>query len=455
MVRLTWTQAVALTFLTLLLAKISSVLNLEEAFFNGNLSFGINLSNLFTDNHVKVSELKINCAYLFDPSPRIDLDLALSALKGVQAIGERGSSGGSEWEDKTSTTGGASPNGGGTNSWSRITREDFFKKEEHTEDLMKGMPMPYHINNISDVVREINFYFNQGSKTDREDLIYKGTYTPEIYTDVYIIIAITFMYCFCIKIICAGYMRGKNVAKKYIAKVSTLFFFFLIFKNLLNYLPAMLSSTVCLIMTFYFYSVSMDPCEQIHFLKKSSIKKEPIGWVLIVFAESIIIGNILYHAVCTPRVLTILSTYVPSEVLLRIICLLFLLLIGYMIFLLMISNLVSAKKAQNFVFSFTSSYLIVSCCTYFYNVFSLRVWTSTRIFQIEPMMFFSYSPKFVFNAQNGIALAFTFVITALSMSMPKVMKIARGLFAQGGKRKKGDSSSGAPSAYDIILNCFA
>ncbi|ANQ07461.1 Uncharacterized protein PCOAH_00017980 [Plasmodium coatneyi] len=454
MVRLSSTKTVVLTCLTLLLAKISSVLNLEEAFFNGNLSFGINLSNLFTDNHVKVSELKINSAYLFDPSPRIDLDLALSALKGVQAIGQRGNSGGSEWEG-TSTIGGGSPYGGGeTNPWSRISREDFFKKQDHTEDYMKGMPMPYHINNIADAVREINFYFNQGSKTHQEDLIYRGTYTPEIYTDSYIIIAISFMYCFCIKIICEGYMRGKNVAKKYIAKVSTLFFFFLILKNLLSFLPAMLSSTVGLIMTFYFYSVSMNPCEKIPFLKKSSIKKEPIGWVLIVFAESLIIGNILYHAVCTPRVLTILSTYIQSEVLLRMVCLLFLLLIGYMIFLLMISNLVSAKKAQNFVFSFTSSYLIVSCCTYFFNVFSLRMWKSRGIFQIEPMMFFSYSPKFVFNAQNAIALAATFVITALSMWMPKLLKITRGFFPQGGKRKKGHSSE-ERSAYDIIMNCFA
>ncbi|CAG9480435.1 conserved Plasmodium protein, unknown function [Plasmodium vivax] len=446
---------VVLTCLTVLLAKIGSVLNLEEALFNGSLSFGINLSNLFTDNHVKVSELKINAAYLFDPSPRIDLNLALSALKGVHAIGERGSSGGSEWED-TSTTGGASPYGGETNPWSRISREAFFKKnEQHTEEFMKGMPMPYHINNIADAVREINFYFNQRRKTHHEELLYRGTYRPEIYTDGYIIIAITFMYTFCIKIILEGYIRGKNVAKKYIAKVSTLFCFFLILKNLLSYFPAMLSSTVCLIMTFYFYSISMNPCEKIPFLKKYSIKKEPIGWVLIVFAESILIGNILYHAVCTPRVLIILASYIPSEALLRMACLLFLLLIGYFIFLLMISNLVSAKKAQNFVFSFTSSYLIVSCCTYFYNVFSLKVLSGTSIFQIEPMMFFSYSPKFVFNAQNGVALAFTFVITALSMSMPKLLKVTRGYSAQGGKRRKGDSSSASRGAYDVILNCFA
>ncbi|CAA9987392.1 conserved Plasmodium protein, unknown function [Plasmodium knowlesi strain H] len=448
MVRLSWTKTVVLTFLTLFLGKISSVLNLDEAFFNSNLSFGISLSNLFTDNHVKVSELKINSAYLFDTSPRIDLDLALSALKGIEAIGDRGKSDGREWEVTSAT-------GHERNPWTRISREDFFKKQEHTEDLMKGMPMPYHINNIADAVREINFYFNQGSKIHEEDLIYRGRYTPEIYTDVYIIITISFMYLFCIKVICEGYMRGKNVAKKYIAKVSTLFFFFLIFKNVLNFLPTMLSSTVCLIMTFYFYSISMNPCDKIQFLKKSSIKKEPIGWVLIVFAESIIIGNILYHAVCTPQVLITLSTYVPSEVFLRMICLLFLLLIGYMIFLLMISNLVSAKKAQNFVFSFTSSYLIVSCCTYFFNIYTLRVWKNTNIFQIEPMMFFSYSPKFVFNAQNAIALAFTFVITALSMSMPKLLKNTRGFFAQGGKRKKGGSSSGERSAYDIIMNCFA
>ncbi|EUD67946.1 hypothetical protein C922_01558 [Plasmodium inui San Antonio 1] len=445
---------VVLTCVTLLLAKISSVLNLEEGLFNGNFSFGVNLSNLFTDNHVKISELKINAAYLFDPSPRIDLDLALSALKGIQAIGERGSRGGREWED-ISTTGIASPYGGGTNPWSRISREDFFKRQEQTEDLMKGMPMPYHINNIADAVREINFYFNQGGRTHQEDLIYRGTYPPEIYTDWYIIIAISLMYCFCIKIICEGYMRGKNVAKKYIAKVSTLFFFFLVLKNLLTYFPAMLSSTVCLIMTFYFYSVSMNPCEKIHFLKKSSIKKQPIGWILIVFAQSIIIGNILYHAVCTPRVLIILSSYVPNEVLLKMVCLLFLLIIGYMIFLLMISNLVSAKKAQNFVFSFTSSYLIVSCCTYFYNVFSLTVWKNTSIFQIEPMMFFSYSPKFVFNAQNVSAMVVTFVITALSMSLGRILKIIRGGFSsQGGKRKKGDSS-GARTTYDVIMNCFA
>ncbi|GAB65698.1 hypothetical protein PCYB_072000 [Plasmodium cynomolgi strain B] len=84
MAKLSWAQRVILTCLSLLLAKIGSVLNLEEAFFNGYFSFGANLSNLFTDNHVKISELKINDAYLFDPSPRIDLDLALSALKGMQ-----------------------------------------------------------------------------------------------------------------------------------------------------------------------------------------------------------------------------------------------------------------------------------------------------------------------------------------------------------------------------------
>ncbi|GAW80187.1 hypothetical protein, conserved [Plasmodium gonderi] len=463
MTRLCSLETVVITCLILLLNKISSVLNLEDVFFNGN--FSVNLSNIFSENHVKINDLKISTAYLFDLPPPLDLDLALSALKGVRSIGVRNSN----VESKTRGSDRGRDDGfmedeitievensyvGEHIQWNKVSKQNFFKMEMQKEDVMKGMPMPYEINNIADAIKEINFYFNQRRNGIYEEIVYNGTHIPDIYTNVFIIIVISFMYLFCFKTICEGYTRGKNAAKNYIPKASTLFFFFLILKNVLSYFPAILSSIVCLIITFYFYSISMNPCEQIYFLKNSTIKKEPIGWVLIVFAESIIIGNILYHFFCTPHMLLILLRYIPSELLVRFICFLILLLIGYTIFLLMISNLISAKKAQNFVFSFTSSYLIVSSCTYFYNLLVLRVLKYTNIFQIEPIMFFSYAPKFVFNIQNYIALLTIFILTALSIYIPKFIKIKKdGLRHE--KRNKEDSSTGGHNRYDIILSSFS
>ncbi|SCQ16111.1 conserved Plasmodium protein, unknown function [Plasmodium ovale] len=410
-----------------------SVCTMEDLFFKGNFS----PFHFFKDNHVKINDLKINTEYLFQPCEKINVELALSALNGINAENQMDSSGvkNDNFQNRGDDEKGVHME---MKEWKQMSKEDFFKKNIRDEDLIKGLPDPYRISNISDSVKSIQFYFSNMDDKNTREIIYRGTYIPEIYNNVFFILSISFMYIFCMKMLFQGYIKGKNVAKEYIPRISTLFIFFVLLKILLPFFPAILCSFVCLIWTLYFYSISMSPCEQINFVfHNSKIKKEPIGWVLIVYAQSLLIGNILYHFLCTPNVLVLLMRCVQNDMFVRILCLLFLLFIASIIFFLMISNIFSAKKAQNFVFSFTSTYLIVSSVSYFYNLFVLRFLNDSRIIiQIEPIMFFSYVPKFVFNKQNVLALFFLCILTTLSILLPKLEKMKRNLFGQKKKKKK-------------------
>ncbi|CRG99332.1 conserved Plasmodium protein, unknown function [Plasmodium relictum] len=413
------------------LFNLRSVYNLEESFFNNNF----NISNYFTGYHVKIDDLKISESYLFKQPGNINIELALSALKGIDYENQHKNI----MEDKKKVE---------INHWNKITKKDFFNKNKE-ENLIKGMPEPFSINNITDNIRNIKFYFNNDNLENME-IIYKGKYIPKIYNNIFLIFVISFMYLFCIKILFQGYVNGKNIAKNFIPKISTLFTFFVILKIMLLVIPPFLCASLSIIVTFYFYSISMNPCENFYFLKNSKIKKEPIGWILIVYSQSVLIGNIIYHLLFTPKVLKLLIMYIQNYFLLYLTCLVVLLLIASLIFFLMISSIFPAKKAQNFVFSFTSSYLIVSCYTYFYNFFILKFLNDTNIFQIEPIMFFSYTPKFVFNKQNIIALLMLLIMTILSLVLPKWLRQSNPL----GKKKK-NTDKATENKHDIFFNYFS
>ncbi|SBT87777.1 conserved Plasmodium protein, unknown function [Plasmodium malariae] len=445
MARNYYQNVAVITCLIILLCEIYSGYNIDELFFNNNLrSF-----NFFKDSHVRISELKINEGYLFKPSKNINIELALSALNGIEFEKEN------EYRNKKEFSNNSHIE---IKEWNKITKNDFFlnKNLGEKEDITKGIPEPYHISNIRDSINNsIRFYFTPSDKAEYGmEIIYKGTYIPQIYDNIFLILVLSFMYLFSIKTVCQGYIKGKHVAKEYIPKISTLFTFFVILKSLLVLFPAILSSFVCLILTFYFFSISMNPCANIYFLENTKIKKEPIGWVLIVYSESLLIGNILYHFICSSKVLVYLVRHIKNDLLVHLICILVLLLIASFIFFLMICNIFPAKKAQNFVFSFTSSYLIISCYTYFYNLFALRFLNHTNIFQIEPVMFFSYFPKFAFNKQNIFALFVLLIMTFVSIIWPKLLKIINNALATKKKKKKNTHRKKTTNKYDVILNYF-
>ncbi|SCM20147.1 conserved Plasmodium protein, unknown function [Plasmodium chabaudi adami] len=438
----------------ILIFRISLFSCAGQLFFNNNFNF----LNFSKNNHVKINELNIDTKYLYQGLRSVNIDLALSALNGVTK---------ENINDYSHWNGYKNRNNDETNisnvvvkEWKQLNKKSFFLKNNNisnNDDLIKGMPKPYYINSLTEDINNINLYFNTNNDTKYGDIIYKGTYIPYIYNNIFLVFLISYMYIFCIKILFKGYIKGKYVAKEYILKISTLFMFFVILKISLIFLPAILSCIICLIFTFYFYSISMSPCKDIlYFFESTKIKKEPIGWIIIVYAESILIGNVIYNLLCTPQIIIIFIRYIQYDFLVKIICLTILLFISFLIFFLMISNIFPAKKAQNFVFSFTSSYLIVSCFTYFWNIFLLRILNNTNIFQIEPIMFFSYAPKFVFNKQNMFALFVIFAMSLFSIILPRLKQIKQNIFDMKDDMYDSDIDVGKASKnrYNIILNYF-
>ncbi|CRG96670.1 conserved Plasmodium protein, unknown function [Plasmodium gallinaceum] len=432
MTRKYFKKIIIISSFMILLVNLRIVYNFEESFFNNNF----NLFKYFNSYHIKIDDLKINENYLFKKPDNINIELALSALKGIKY----------DNDNKNIIEGKKNIE---ISKWNKLTKKDFFNENKEEENLIKGMPEPYYIYNITDNIKNTKFYFNNNNIENME-IIYKGKYIPKIYNNIFLIFAISFMYLFCIKILLQGYINGKNTAKKFISKISTLFTFFIILKIMLSLIPPFLCASLCIIVTFYFFSISMNPCENFFFLKNSKIKKEPIGWILIVFSQSILIGNFIYHLLFNVKVLNMLISHVHYYFLLHFICFVVLLLIASLIFFFMISNIFSAKKAQNFVFSFTSSYLIVSCYTYFYNLFILRFLNNTNIVQIEPIMFFSYTPKFVFNKQNMVALLILFMMTIMSLVLPKWLKQSNPL-----SKKIKQTDKKITNKYDVFLNYFS
>ncbi|SBS81949.1 conserved Plasmodium protein, unknown function [Plasmodium ovale curtisi] len=219
-----------MTCLVILLTTMYSVCTMEDLFFKGNFS----PFHFFKDNHVKINDLKINTEYLFQPCEKINVELALSALNGINAENQMDSSGvkNDNFQNRGDDEKGVHME---MKEWKQMSKEDFFKKNIRDEDLIKGLPDPYRISNISDSVKSIQFYFSNMDDKNTREIIYRGTYIPEIYNNVFFILSISFMYIFCMKMLFQGYIKGKNVAK--------------------------------------------DPCEQINFVfHNSKIKKEPIGW---------------------------------------------------------------------------------------------------------------------------------------------------------------------------------
>ncbi|VWU49142.1 conserved membrane protein, unknown function [Hepatocystis sp. ex Piliocolobus tephrosceles] len=448
-----------------LLFKINVVYNIEELFFNNDL----NLFNSFLDNHVKIEDLKINSGYLFKPPENVNIDLALSALNGSakneveqNTVNEKTNRG--IYNSDNYTTGDNNNNNNNNNfdfeikEWKMLTKDDFyyFKNNTKNEDLIKGLPESYSINNINENMENLKFYFNDISKNYVREIIYNRNYIPDIYNNIFYIFLIIFMYCFGFNILVQGYLNKKQVAKNYIPKVSTLLIFFLLLKILIQILPVMLCCIICLILTFYFHSISMESCSNLfYFLKRSKISKEPIGWIIIVYAESLLIGNIIYHFLLTPNLLKLLMIkYIKNYILLNITCLLILICISSLIYCLMIGNIFTPKIAQDFVFSFISSYLILSFITYCYNLFVFRILNYTHyIFQIEPIMFFSNFPKFVFNLENITALVILFLMISLSFALPKLSKIYFNLSKKKKKRRKHIEKT-ASNKYDILLGYF-
>ncbi|SCO59610.1 conserved Plasmodium protein, unknown function [Plasmodium berghei] len=438
----------------ILILRISLFSCAEHLFFNNNFNF----FNFSENNHAKVNELNIDTKYLYQGLRNINIYLALSALNGItkEKINDI-----SQWNGyKTRNNDETNISNVVVTEWKQLNKKSFFLKNNNisnNDNLIKGMPNPYFINSLTEDINNINLYFNIRNDIKYGEIIYKGTYIPHIYNNIFLIFLISYMYWFCIKILFNGYIKGKYVAKEYILKISTLFIFFVILKISLIFLPAILSCIVCLILTFYFYSISMSPCKDIFYLFESTrIKKEPIGWIIIVYAESILIGNVIYNFLCPPKIIIIFIRYIQNDFLVKIICLTIILFISFLIFFLMISNIFPAKKAQNFVFSFTSSYLIVSCFAYFWNIFLLRFLNNTNIFQIEPIMFFSYTPKFVFNRQNMFALFMIFAMSILSIIFPRIKKLKQNIFDMKENIYDSDIDIGKASKnrYNIILNYF-
>lgn len=427
-----------------------SVRGIEESFFSN----GFNMLNYFPDHHVRMSDLKVNESYVLKQSNSIDVEMALSALKGLNMEHDVDykNTKHSEGEERSVDM----------DQWNRVTKDDFFNNNNNTdspssktkshvsikekETAMKGMPDPYYINNMNDDMRDIIFYYNDDDLESKE-LVYKGTYIPRIYNHLFLILLIISAYLYCLKVIIGGFLQGKSVAKFFIPKVSTLFVFFLSLRMLLNFFPISLSTFITLVATYYFSTISMKPFEQFFFLRESKIKKEPIGWVFIVCMQSLLLGHLLYHFLITVDIINKTLPYInDSPIMLFLFYVVLSLSLTALIFLIMTSTIFPAKKTQNLVFSFLSSYLLISFYTYIHNCILLRYMKQTKIFQLEPIMFFSYKPKFVYNTQNSIALFFLFVMTCISLILPKWLKKTGVL---GRKSKTTDKSS---NTYDILLS---
>ncbi|SPJ10197.1 conserved Plasmodium membrane protein, unknown function [Plasmodium sp. DRC-Itaito] len=440
------------TIIILLCSSICKVYNLDSLFFFNNT---LPMYSILKGNHVIMSDLKISRSYLFKEPENINIDLALSALKGID-------------RENRNTHDYKSKNNNDNNinveriEWNKMNKNDFIYSELDIDDkLIKGLPDILNINNIrNDIKRNMLTYLNN-YRYDNEnmEIIFKGeNKIPYIYNNILLILLIFFMYIFCVRILYDGYRKGKMVAKDFIPKISTLFMFFVLLKSTLLLFPPVLCVLLCIFLTFYFYTISMNSCQDIYFLDIEKIKKEPIGWIFIVFSQSILLGNIIYHILFRPSVFILLHNLIANYFIEQILCVIILIVMSICIFFLMISNIFPATKLQNFVFSFTSSYFLLSFCSYIYNLFFLLMYDKRRMFniiQIEPYMFFSSTSIFSFNFLNCFILLCLFFMTFLPfiISKHKLGKKKRG--GKKIKQKKNELKEPNYKAYDMILNYFS
>ncbi|SOV78850.1 conserved Plasmodium membrane protein, unknown function [Plasmodium reichenowi] len=453
--RVCYLRGTLLGIITILLwSRIYKVYGMDSLFSFNNMLPMYNI--LKGSHHVSMSDLKISRSYLFKEPKNINIDLALSALKGID-------------RENRNTFDYKSKNNDDNNTnverilWNKMNKDDFIysKLEIDDDKLIKGLPDILNINNIrNDIKRNMLTYLNN-YRYDNEnmEIISKGeNKIPYIYNNILLILLIFFMYLFCIRILYDGYRVGKLVAKDFIPKISTLFMFFVLLKSTLLLFPPVLCVLLCIFLTFYFYTISMNSCQDIYFLDFGRIKKEPIGWIFIVFSHSILLGNIIYHLLFRPSVFIYLHNWIENYLIEHIFCVIILIVISIFIFFLMISNIFPATKLQNFVFSFTSSYFLLSFCSYVYNLFVLLMYDKTKrfnIIQIEPYMFFSSTSIFSFNFPNSFILLCLFLMTFLPFIIPKhkLGKKKRG--GEKMKKKKNDLKEPNYRAYDMILNYFS
>lgn len=419
---------------------------LEESFFKNHFSIGSSFSTFLRSHHVTMSDLNLNEPSMLVVPTMVETELALSALRGIEPEREKSPKGKGEGSKEETVE---------ISEWNKMSKEEFLrsnskenKNKPMKEDGRKGLPDPYYINNIKDDLRHIALYFHNDDLRNKE-FIYKGQYIPQIYDDIFLIFIITLAYTYCIRNLFDGFMYGKNVAKHFIPIASTLFVFFLTLKTLLHLFPASLSAFFCLILAFQFYRVSMVKCNEIPYFKNKKLDEQPIGWLLIICFHSLIIANILYHSIFNVKVLNYLMMYINGTLTMYIFYLAALSLLSVCIFYLTTTNILPARKVQNFVFSLVSSYFLISAASYIYNFVILRYFRNTNIFQIEPMMFFSSKPKFVFNEHNTLALVTLFILVSLSLKMPKWVKKINNFF---GMKKK--STERTPIGYDMLLNLW-
>ncbi|SOV76234.1 conserved Plasmodium membrane protein, unknown function [Plasmodium sp. gorilla clade G3] len=439
------------TITVLLWFNICKVYNMDSLFFNNNLP----MYNILKGNHVSMSDLKISRSYLYKEPGYINIDLALSALKGID-------------RENRNTLDYKIKNNNDYNinveriKWNKMNKNDFiYSKLDVDDGLIKGLPEIFDINNIrKDIKKNMLTYLNN-YRYDNEnmEIISKGEYKiPYIYNNILLILLIFFMYIFCIRILYDGYRKGKMVAKDFISKISTLFMFFVLLKSTLFLFPPVLCVLLCIFLTFYFYTISMNACKDIYFLDFGKIKKEPIGWIFIVFSQSILLGNIIYHLLFRPSVFILLHKLIGNYFIEHILCIIILIVMSICIFFLMISNIFPATKSQNFVFSFTSSYFLLSFCSYIYNLLIILMYDKTKMFniiQIEPYMFFSSTNILSFNFPNCFILSCLFFMTFLPFIIPKSKLGKKKRGGKNKKQKKNELKEPNYKPYDMILNYFS
>lgn len=432
-------------FITLLCLSCHS---LEESFFK-NHHFGIGTSSFSTflrSHHVTISDLNLNEHSIFVEPPMVETELALSALRGIEPEREKNPLMKGEGTKEETIE---------ISEWNKMSKEEFLrsnskerKNKPMKENGRKGLPDPYYINNIKDDLRHIALYFHNDDLKNKE-FIYKGQYIPQIYDNIFLIFIITLAYAYCLRNLLDGFMYGKNVAKNFIPIASTLFVFFMALKILLFLFPASLSAIFCLVLAFQFYSVSMVKCNKIPYFQNKKLDEQPIGWLLIICFHSLILANILYHSIFNVKVLNYIMMYIKSSFTLYMLYLTALLILSIGIFFVTTANILPARKVQNFVFSLVSSYFLISAASYVCNLVMLRYFRNTNIFQIEPMMFFSSKPKFVFNEQNTLSLGILFLLIIVSLKMPKWVKKINNFW---GMKKKNTEKT--PLGYDMLLSLW-
>ncbi|ETW55060.1 hypothetical protein PFUGPA_02882 [Plasmodium falciparum Palo Alto/Uganda] len=452
--RVCYLRGCLLCIITIVLwSRIYKVYGMDSLFSFNNMLPMYNI--LKGKHHVCMSDLKISESYLFKEPKNINIDLALLALKGM----DRENRNMFDYKSKNNDDNNKNVE---RILWNKMNKDDFiYSKLEVDDKLIKGLPDILNINNIRhDIKRNMLTYLNN-YRYDNEnmEIIFKGeNKIPYIYNNILFILLIFFMYLFCIRILYDGYRIGKLVAKDFIPKISTLFMFFVLLKSTLLLFPPVLCVLLCIFLTFYFYTISMNSCQDIYFLDFGKIKKEPIGWIFIVFSHSILLGNIIYHLLFRPSVFIYLHNLIENYFIEHILCVIILIVMSIFIFFLMISNIFPATKLQNFVFSFTSSYFLLSFCSYLYNLFVFLMYDKTKrfnIIQIEPYMFFSSTSIFSFNFPNSFILLCLFFMTCLPFIIPK-HKL--GKKKRGGKKmkqKKNDLKEPNYRPYDMIFNYFS